>query len=199
MPIKTLQQILQATGIEPNLAARLVTFASNDPANLSQLTPGILAANHFTTTQRQDRRLLAIAELIRQSNTPRQPRAQISHASIQQDLLPWTAKMLETLWVYSLDCQTPHPGVIGIDQVYVGNRNAIPISSAEIYRPAVQHGATRIIVAHTHCNDEAHPSADDITAAKAIETAGQALEIDIVDFVIVSRSSFYSLAQAGLI
>jgi DNA repair protein RadC len=88
--------------------------------------------------------------------------------------------------------------VVGKQVVYKGNLNSTHIRAAEVFREAVRRNCAAILVAHNHPSQDVSPSPEDATANKALVLAGRALDIELVDHLIVSRQAFVSLRERGL-
>lgn len=68
-----------------------------------------------------------------------------------------------------------------------------------LFRLALEHFATGIIVAHNHPSGNLSPSQADISITKKIEEAGKILSIKLLDHLIITQNSYYSFAEDGLI
>ena len=82
--------------------------------------------------------------------------------------------------------------------VYKGSLNTSLIRVAEVFRPAIIHNAAAIIVVHNHPSGDPSPSPEDVSVTRAIVEMGKALDIDVLDHLIVGYSRFVSLKQRGL-
>lgn len=192
--------LLIQLGIKPPTAKALADLIQHDASALRIMTSEYFDLHILRTLTGNERTIaLALIELMRRSTEPQTMRQPLTYEIVAGDLRPHTAQQQETYWVYSLDSRAPIPGIIKRDCVYRGQRNRIDISPADIFHPALLNGATRVLLAHTHCNDEPNPSADDIATALALQPIGETLELPIVDHCIVSRNGFWSMAQAGLL
>jgi DNA repair protein RadC len=61
-----------------------------------------------------------------------------------------------------------------------------------IFQPALELGATAIIVCHNHPSGNLQPSEQDIKLTEKIQQAGSLLDIKMLDHVIVSDEGYYS-------
>jgi DNA repair protein RadC len=86
-----------------------------------------------------------------------------------------------------------------VDLVSVGILNACLLHPREIYRTAISLGASEIIFAHNHPSGECEPSDEDIQVTRRLEEAGAIIGIQLLDHIIVSRSTFYSFKERGLL
>lgn len=193
-------ELLIQLGIKPPTAKALAELIQHDASALRIMTSEYFDTHIVSTLVGNEHKIImALTELMRRATAPQTMRKPLTYETIASDLRPYTAQAQETYWVYSLDSRSPVPGIISRDLVYRGLRNNIAISPADIFHVALMHGATRVLLAHTHCNDEPNPSTDDLSTALALQPIGDLLELPIVDHCIVSRNGFWSMAQAGLL
>ena len=76
----------------------------------------------------------------------------------------------------------------------------------EVFRPAIRHGASAIILAHNHPSGDPSPSTADLNVTKRILESSKSLGIDMHDHVIVGEPEncpnalgYYSFCEAGII
>lgn len=69
----------------------------------------------------------------------------------------------------------------------------------KIFKLALQHNSSSIILGHNHPSNNISPSDTDISLTKKIQKAGESLDILILDHIIVGNDSYYSFADEGLI
>jgi DNA repair protein RadC len=89
--------------------------------------------------------------------------------------------------------------LIAIHEVYKGNVNASTIRTSELFRNAVRENCPAVIVVHNHPSGEPEPSSDDIIATEHIIKGGKALDIEVLDHIIVGDHRFVSLKERGII
>lgn len=85
-----------------------------------------------------------------------------------------------------------------IETVYVGSVNSAMIRVAEVFRSAILHNATSIILAHNHPSGDPTPSPEDVRATELIYETGKSLDIDVLDHMVVGGNRFVSLKERGL-
>ncbi len=88
--------------------------------------------------------------------------------------------------------------VLEIKSVVRGSLNSAQIRIGELFREAIRLNAAAIIVVHNHPSGDPTPSADDVALTRAIIQAGQLLDIQVLDHIIVGRNRFASLKERGL-
>ncbi len=89
----------------------------------------------------------------------------------------------------ALDCSLIHRGAV----------NMTAISVRKIVKAALDHNATSVVVAHNHPSGLALPSREDRATTLAIKAALDAVDVVLVDHVIVADEDFVSLADDGLL
>ncbi len=67
-----------------------------------------------------------------------------------------------------------------------------------IFKRALVHTASGIILAHNHPSGSLHPSQADIQLTKKMVEAGKVLEINVLDHLIVTDMGYYSFADEGV-
>ena len=82
--------------------------------------------------------------------------------------------------------------------IYRGTINAVYIRPAEIFRPAIRLNALAIILAHNHPSGLAEPSSLDVRFTENIVKAGELLEVNVLDHIIVGRDEWVSLRERKL-
>jgi DNA repair protein RadC len=101
----------------------------------------------------------------------------------------------EELRVVLLD--TKHH-IIAISDVYRGSVNSVSVRMAELFKPAIRHGATAVALVHNHPSGDPAPSAADIQMTRETVAAGKLLDIPVIDHVIIGRGKHVSLKRLGL-
>ena len=67
-----------------------------------------------------------------------------------------------------------------------------------VFKGAIQHLASAIILAHNHPSGQLKPSQPDIALTKKLSQAGLLLDINVLDHIIVSQHGYLSMADEGL-
>ena len=77
--------------------------------------------------------------------------------------------------------------------ISVGSLNASIVHPREVFQPAIQYGATAIIVAHNHPSGDLKASAADREVTDKLKEAGKILGIEILDYIIITENKFISV------
>lgn len=68
-----------------------------------------------------------------------------------------------------------------------------------LFKTALDHFSTAVIVAHNHPSGNLKPSKADISITEKIKESGKILNITLLDHLIVSQKGYYSFADEGLL
>lgn len=88
--------------------------------------------------------------------------------------------------------------VLRVKTVYKGSLNTSVVRVAELYRAAIKDNAAAIIVAHNHPSGDPSPSPEDVHVTRQIRQAGDLLDIDLLDHIVIGRQRYVSLKERGL-
>jgi DNA repair protein RadC len=88
--------------------------------------------------------------------------------------------------------------LLGSETVYVGSLNASHIRVGEVFRDAVKRNCAAIIVAHNHPSGDPTPSPEDVEVTRQLVAAGNLLDIELLDHLIIGQQRFVSLRERGL-
>ncbi len=89
--------------------------------------------------------------------------------------------------------------IIDIVEITEGTVNRVSPILREIFQKALQNFATSIICLHNHPSGNAQPSADDKTFTRELVKAGNALQIAVLDHIIIGDDTYFSFTDKGLI
>jgi DNA repair protein RadC len=110
---------------------------------------------------------------------------------------------VEKMWVFCLNRKNRLKKLVELTS---GTATAALAHPREVFRAAVQYGATAIAVAHNHPSGDPSPSSADIKVTRQLRDSALVVDITLLDHVIVGEQSsdptgvgFYSFRQAGLI
>ena len=88
--------------------------------------------------------------------------------------------------------------VVAVREVYKGTVDRAYVRPADILRDAVRDSCPYVIIVHNHPSGDPTPSKDDEYITEQIVQAGKLLQIEVLDHVIIGRSSYFSLKQHGM-
>jgi DNA repair protein RadC len=82
--------------------------------------------------------------------------------------------------------------------IYQGTVNSSVVRIAEVFKPAVIRTCPAIVVVHNHPSGDVTPSDEDVRTTRLLVEAGQLLDIELLDHVIVGQYRWVSLKEQGL-
>lgn len=88
--------------------------------------------------------------------------------------------------------------VIRVTNVYVGSLNSAAIRVGEVFRDAIRANCASIIVVHNHPSGDPTPSPEDIRVTEMMVEAGQLLDIEVLDHLVIGRNVYVSLKEKKL-
>jgi DNA repair protein RadC len=88
--------------------------------------------------------------------------------------------------------------VMATPTVFVGSVNATTVRVAEVFREAVRQNCPAMIVVHNHPSGDPAPSPEDVSVTRELVAAGKALDVEVLDHVVIGRQGFVSLKEKGL-
>ena len=92
--------------------------------------------------------------------------------------------------------------VKGFDKVTRGLVDRSHVHPREVFRAAIIHGASKIILCHNHPSGDCSPSKQDLIATKNLVEAGEIIGIKVIDHVIVGEKlgefNWLSMRSTGL-
>lgn len=101
----------------------------------------------------------------------------------------------ETVFLLCLDAKCK---VLCCEKVGEGSVNSAGVPIRRIVELALKNNATSAILAHNHPSGLAIPSGEDIQTTRRVALALDAVEIGLVDHIIVADNDWVSLSQSGL-
>lgn len=93
-----------------------------------------------------------------------------------------------------LDAERRYLGDAAIAQ---GGVSALTLRMRDLFGSALATGANGIIVAHNHPSGHCRPSQNDIAATRRLVAIGAALDVELIDHLIFTRDSVYSMRAGG--
>jgi DNA repair protein RadC len=110
---------------------------------------------------------------------------------------------VEKFWVLCLNRKNRLKKLV---EVTSGTATAALAHPREVFRSAVQHGATAIACIHNHPSGDPAPSSADVQVTRQLREASRTMDITLLDHVIVGEAAadptglgFYSFRQAGIL
>lgn len=86
-----------------------------------------------------------------------------------------------------------HYQVIHDEVISIGTIDASIVSAREVFRPALEYGASAIILAHNHPSGITKASHNDAEITNSLIEAGKILDIEIIDHLIIGKNKYTSI------
>jgi len=81
--------------------------------------------------------------------------------------------------------------VIGRETVHIGTVDQVVIHPTDVFRGALLSGAAGVVLVHNHPSGDPEPSENDRRISEQLHEIANLLQLEIVDFVIVTEDGRY--------
>lgn len=143
-------------------------------------------------SERDAARILAALELgrrVAQAACPRRERL-LKADDVAARLGPRLSHLAhEEFWAMLLTARLEEVRSVPIAR---GGLTQCSVLPREAFGPAILHRVPRIVFAHNHPSGDPQPSADDVRLQSALDEAGRALGIEVVDHLVIADRAFHS-------
>ncbi len=174
--------------------AGLLTWTAADFRRVKGI--GAVKAQQMVSVLEVSRRILAQRDIA--PAQLEQPHQVFAH--FQAEVLPLT---VEKFWVLSLNRRNR---LLLRQEISSGTATSALVHPREVFRAAIKAGACSIIAVHNHPSGDPAPSSADLQITRQLATAARAVEISLLDHVIIGHPSrdpagrgYYSFREAGLL
>ena len=113
------------------------------------------------------------------------------HANIPS--APWYDPCKEALVVLVLNIRRR---ILGHNLVALGTLDSVNVHAREVFKPAIAISAHAIVLIHNHPSGDSSPSNADIKVTRDLIRAGQLLNIELLDLLIIGERTT-SLRELG--
>jgi len=76
---------------------------------------------------------------------------------------------------------------------------SLSLRMRELFGRALELRAAGIVVAHNHPSGDCRPSETDIAATRRLQAVGSALDIELLDHLVITRDAVFSMRAGGLL
>lgn len=101
----------------------------------------------------------------------------------------------EEFWVLYLNNSNK---ILSKTQLGKGGITGTLVDVRLVFKPAIEMGATGLILCHNHPSGTLIPSDADKQITKKLKAAGQNLDINVLDHIIITENGFYSFNEEGI-
>jgi DNA repair protein RadC len=88
--------------------------------------------------------------------------------------------------------------VVHQQMIYQGTVNSSVVRTSEVFRPAVTRNCPSIVVVHNHPSGDPTPSPEDVRTTEQLRKAGEHLDIELLDHLVIGQGRFVSLKERRL-
>ncbi len=85
--------------------------------------------------------------------------------------------------------------VLATHEVYHGSVHTAVVRIGELFREALRQNAPCIILVHNHPSGDPSPSAADISMTRQAIEAGELLDIEVLDHIVIAHGKFVSMKE----
>jgi len=119
-----------------------------------------------------------------------------SSANVYEAIRPYLMDLQhEQFWVLLLNRSNE---VIRPQQISIGGVSGTVADPKMIFKAAIEHLASAIILVHNHPSGNLTPSQADKDLTKKVKEAGRTLDIPVLDHLIFSDNGYFSFADEGI-
>lgn len=105
-------------------------------------------------------------------------------------------KQYEEFWMISLNRASTQ---ISVKRISDGGITGTVVDVRRIFKLALEENAISIILAHNHPSGNLSPSEADKQITRSLKNAGNTMDIQVKDHLIISNNGFFSFADEGLL
>jgi DNA repair protein RadC len=102
----------------------------------------------------------------------------------------------ECFWSVLLDSKNR---ILRVMRISEGSLMASLVHPREVFRPAIQEAAARVLFVHNHPSGDPAPSPEDVEITQRLVETGKIVGIRALDHVIIGAHTYFSFADQGLL
>jgi len=191
-------QLLQAIGVPETSARELLANSDHLLSNIARMALNDIAAITGIGMNKAAA-IVAAIELGRRRQVENKPtKMQVKSSLDTHDILHPHMRdaTQEEFWIILLDRRNC---ILRTERIHIGGMACMVVDPRIIFQKALQYRACSVILSHNHPSGASSPSIDDIRLTEKIKSAGQFLDIKVLDHVIIGDGNYYSFADEGKI
>jgi DNA repair protein RadC len=186
-------------GTAVDVAKKILSKCNNDLAELSRLSVKDLMKDNKGMGEVKAITIVAALELGRRRREAEGlKKNKITSSKDAVDILqPQMADLIHEEFVVLMLSRANE--VLGKYELSKGGIAGTVVDPKLIFRSALEHLASGIILCHNHPSGNTKPSPEDIKLTKKLKDAGAFMEISVFDHIIIAGNSYFSFADEGLL
>jgi len=102
----------------------------------------------------------------------------------------------EEFWILLLNRSNR---IIGREKISSGGISGTVVDAKMIFRSALERVASSIMLFHNHPSGSLKPSQADLSLTRKLKQAGEVLDTQVLDHLIISERGYYSFADEGIL
>lgn len=153
---------------------------------------GIQTTMAFSNLQEID---ILYKNKVKPSDMPKVTASQDAYDYLLRAWSPHMARIEE----FVILCMNRSNKVLGFSHISSGGLAGTVADPKVIMQVALKANASSIILAHNHPSGNVKPSDTDIALTKKLKNAGEFLDLQVLDHLIISTEGYYSFADEGII
>lgn len=110
----------------------------------------------------------------------------------------WDQDLMEYQEQFCLITLSRSNYISGFQFISTGGTAATVVDAKMIFQTALLNNATSIIVAHNHPSGSLQPSEPDKKITQRLTQIGRLLEVPVLDHMIITKDSYMSFADQGI-
>jgi len=144
---------------------------------------------------------VAEVQLIYKSKVKASLRPKITKSADAFEVLKkhWNQDRLEFVEEFKVMLLNRANRVLGIIEISSGGISGTVADPKVIFAAAIKSAASQVLLVHNHPSGNLAPSQADINLTRKLKSAGELLDINVVDHIILTSESYFSFADDGLI
>ena len=88
--------------------------------------------------------------------------------------------------------------ILASELISIGSLDASLVHPRELFKAAVRHSASAVILVHNHPSGDPSPSSADLSCTRRLAEAGRLLGIEVLDHVIIGDGEYVSFRERGI-
>lgn len=128
-------------------------------------------------------------------------RPQVTNSADSAELLrrSWDTGKIEFVEQFKVLLLNRANRVLGIYELSTGGVAGTVADPKLIFAAALKACASAIVLSHNHPSGNTKPSAADLQLTKKMKQGGELLDIVVLDHIILTSETYYSIADEGLL
>jgi DNA repair protein RadC len=111
----------------------------------------------------------------------------------------WNPDTIEHVEEFKILLLNRSNSVLGIMTVSKGGMSGSVADIRIIFQAAIKANASGIIISHSHPSGNLNPSESDTRLTQKVKEAGNIMDIQLLDHLILTSESYYSFTDSGIL